>query len=183
MMPAVAQIDVEMNPQAATAAEENGRSIRRQPRPVGRQKQIGFQFLAQSLAHLAQIGRADLFAGLDDEFGVEAELAAARLADRRERRQIDAVLAFIIGGAAAIDALALCRGPPWIEIVAPLACHAVDDIAMAIGEHGRQRRILMVIGKQIGAFAGRQFNQPRRKIELLKGRYQILHQIGAQRVA
>ena len=106
MMRALAQIDIEMNPHAAAAAEEDRRAIRRQPRPVGGQKQIGLEFIAQRFADLAQIRRADLLAHLDDEFGIEAEPAAARLAHRAQRRQIDAVLALVVGGAAAIDAVA-----------------------------------------------------------------------------
>src|SRR3954469_4302740 len=99
-------------------------------------------------AHLPQVGRADLLAGLDDEFGVEAELAAAGLAHGTQGREIDAVLALVVGGAAAIDALALGGGFPGIEIVAPFACHAIDDIAMAIGEHSWQRSILAIIRQQ-----------------------------------
>src|SRR5918994_239423 len=110
MVSALAQIDIEMDAVAAAAAEEDGRPIGRKPRPVGGQEQIGLQFLAVSLAHLPQVGRADLLAGLDDEFGVEAELAAAGLTHGTQGREIDAVLALVVGGAATVDALALDRG-------------------------------------------------------------------------
>ena len=83
MMSAVAQIDVEMDADAAAATEEDGRTIGGKPRPVGGQEQIRRQVRrAETLANLTQIGRADLLAGLDDKFGVEAELAAARLTHR-----------------------------------------------------------------------------------------------------
>ena len=149
MMRTVAQVDVEMNPYAAAAAEEDGGAIGGKPRPVGGQKQIGLELIAQRLANLAQIRRADLLAGLDDEFGIEAELAAARLANRAQRRQIDAVLALVVGGAAAVDAIARYRRPPRIEIVAPFARHAVDDIAMAVHQNGRRRRVLLIFRDQI----------------------------------
>ena len=68
-----------MDPYAAAATEEDRGPIRRQPRPVGGQKQVGGELVAQGFADLTQIRRADLLAGLDDEFGVEAEPAAARL--------------------------------------------------------------------------------------------------------
>ena len=134
-------------------------------------------------ADLPQIGRADLLAGLDDELGVEAELAAAGLAHGAQCREVDAVLAFIVGRAAAIDAVAFGRGLPRIEIVAPFAFHAVDDIAMAIGKHGRQRGILAIVGQQIWPLAGRRFDQARGEIELGKGRLQVLDEIGTQRLA
>src|SRR5205823_5182753 len=130
MVPAFAQIDIEMDAVAAAAAEEDGRPLRRQPRSIGRQEQIGLQLLAMGFAHLPQIGRADLLAGLDDEFGIEAELAAAGLAHGAQGREIDAVLALIVSRAAAIDALASGGGLPRIEIVAPFAFHAVDNVAM-----------------------------------------------------
>ncbi len=168
---------------AAAAAEEDGRPVGRQPRSVGGQEQIRLQFLAMGLAYLPQIGRADLLAGLDDEFGIEAELAAARLAHGAQAPQIDAVLALVVGGAAAIDALAFGRGLPGIEIVAPFAFHAVDDIAMAIGEHGRQRGILAIVRQQIRPLAARRFDQAGGEIERGEGGLQVLDEIGAQRVA
>jgi hypothetical protein len=90
------------------------------------------------------------------------------------------VLPLVVGGAAAIDAVALRRGLPRIEIVPPFADHAVDDVAMAIGENGRARGILAIFSQKIRAPAGRRLDQPRREIELSKCRLQILLEIGAQ---
>ena len=134
-------------------------------------------------ADLPQIGRADLLAGLDDELGVEAELAAAGLAHGAQCREIDAVLPFIVGRAAAIDAVAFGRDRPRIEIVAPFAFHAVDHVAMAIGKDGRQRSILAIVRQQIWPLAGRGFNQARGEPEFGKGRLQVLHEISTQRLA
>src|SRR5688572_25236371 len=133
------------------------------------------------LAYLTQIGRADLLAGLDDELDVEAELAAASLAHRAQGRQIDTVLALVVGGAAAIDALASGRGLPGIEIVAPFAFHAIDDIAMTIGEYGRQRGVLAIVRQQIRTPAARRFDQAGGEIERSEGGLQVVDEIGAQR--
>src|SRR6266446_1540856 len=106
MMRAIAQVHVEMYPHAPAAAEEYGRTIRRKPRPVGCQKQIGGQLIAQRFTDLAQVRRPDLLAGFNDEFGIEADAATAGLAHGPKRRQIDAVLPFIVGGAAAVNTIA-----------------------------------------------------------------------------
>src|SRR5260370_29507498 len=97
--------------------------MRGKRRAVGSEQQIGRQLVMQGLADLRQIRRADLLAGLDDELGIEAELAAAGLADGAQRRHVDAVLTLVVGGAPAIDAIALGRGLPRIKIVAPFAYH------------------------------------------------------------
>jgi hypothetical protein len=139
MMRTIAQVRVEMNPHSAAAAEEDGGTIGRQPRPVGCQKQIGGQLIAQGFTELAQIRRPDLLAGFDDEFDIEAEPAAARLAHGPKRRQIDAVLPFVVGGATAVDAIADRRGPPRIEVIAPFSRHAFDDIAVPVHQNRRRR--------------------------------------------
>src|SRR5262245_10957604 len=108
-----------MDTDAAAAAEKHGRTISRKARTVGGEKQVGLQLVAQAFADLAEIGRADLLAHLDDEFGVETELAAAHRADRTQRRKIDAVLPLVVGGAAAIDAVADRRDAPGIETFPP----------------------------------------------------------------
>src|SRR5262245_64803428 len=102
MVSALAQIYIEMDAVAAAAAEENGRPVGGKPWPVGGQEQIRLQFFAVGFAHLPQVGRADLLAGLDDEFDVEPELAAAGLAHGTQCCEVDAVLALVVGGAAAI---------------------------------------------------------------------------------
>src|SRR5205085_5759438 len=50
MVPAVAQIDVEMDAQSAAAAEKNSGALRREPRAIGGEKQIGLQFIAKQRA-------------------------------------------------------------------------------------------------------------------------------------
>ncbi len=137
----------------------------------------------QRLADLRQIRRADLLAGLDQELGIEAELAAARLADGAQRRHVDAVLTLVVGGAPAIDAIAFGRGLPRIKIVAPFADHAAHDVAMAIGQDRQQRRILAIVRQQIRALADRRLDYPGRKPEFLKCRLQSFHEIGAQGIA
>src|SRR4051812_50220208 len=121
-----------MNPYAATAAEENRRTIGGKPRPIGCQKQIGRQLSAQGLANLAEIRRPDLLAGFNDELGIEAEPATARLANGAKRRQIDAVLSFVVGGAAAIDTVVGGCCPPRGPIIPPLSPHAIDDLPLAV---------------------------------------------------
>src|SRR5258705_10535099 len=112
MMRTIAQVHVEMNPHSPTAAEKYGGTIGRKPWPVGCKKQIGGQLIAQGFTDLAQVRRADLLAGFNDEFGIEAEPAAARLAHGPKRRQLDAVVPLIIGGAAAPKPVPLCLGSP-----------------------------------------------------------------------
>ncbi len=101
--------------------------------PSEADEQVGLQLLAMGFAHLPQIGRADLLAGLDDELGVEAELAAAGLAHRAQGRQVDAVLALVVGGAAAIDALAL-----WSWSSRDRDCRAIRLPCRRRRRHGRR---------------------------------------------
>jgi hypothetical protein len=137
VMRAIPQIDVELDPDAAPAAKKYRGAFRRKTGAVGRQKQIGVQFIAERFTDLAQIGRPDLFTCLDQEFGIEAEPAASRIANGAQGRQIDAMLALVVGRAAAVDTIAdRCR-LPRIEAVSPFALHAVDDIAMPVHQDGR----------------------------------------------
>src|SRR6516162_10868710 len=106
-----------MNTNAAAAAEKDGRPIRCEPRSVGADEQIGLELIAQAFADLAKVGRADFLTHLDNELGVETELAAARRAHRTKRGEIDAVLPLVVGGATPIHAIAdPCRAPR-IELI------------------------------------------------------------------
>ena len=169
-----------MNADAAAATEEDGRPVGGKPRTVGGEQQIGLQLVAQRCADFIQIGRADLFAHLDQEFGVEAELAAARLAHRAQRGEIDAVLALVVGSAAAIDAVVDRRHLPGIEPAAPFADHAIDDVAVAVDQDGRQCVALTMLRDEERRLAAGGFHQPALEIELGKGRTHFLFEIGAQ---
>src|SRR5579863_6647594 len=131
-------------------------------------------------ADLSQVRRPNLLSGLDQKLGIEAKPAAARLAHRLERRNIDAVLPLVVGSAPAIDAIAGNRRPPWIEIIAPLSGHAVDDIAVSVDEDGGGRSALAVFGQKIRVPSGRRFDQPRQEIEFREGGLKVFGQVGAQ---
>ena len=72
------------------------------------------------------------------------------------------------------DAFLLCSDGLW---------EFVDDVAMAVGQHGRQRRILAIVGEQIRPLAARRFHQPRRETEFGKGGLQVVGEVGAERCA
>src|ERR1700751_295241 len=122
------------------------------------------------------VRRADLLPHLDQEFGVEAELAASRLADRAERCEIDRVLAFIVGGATPIDAVTDRGCLPRIEPVAPLAFHTGNYIAMALDQYGRQLCVLAMLGDEERRFAAGRLHQPALEVQLGEGRPHLLFQ-------
>src|SRR5258705_10191231 len=139
MMRTIAQVHVEMYPHSAAAAEEYGGTIGRKPRPVGCKKKVSGELIAQGFTDLAQVRRPDLLARFNNEFGIEAEPATAGLAHGPKRRQVDAVLPFIVGGAAAVNTIVARRGPPRIQIIAPFSRHAFDNVAVPVHQNRRRR--------------------------------------------
>ncbi len=131
-------------------------------------------------AERLEAGRADFFAGFHEEGRVEPELAAL-LDDGAQRRDVDRVLRLVVGGAAAVVALALLGHRPGIEPGAPLRLEAPDDVAVAIGQHGRQ-------GGALDAFADQE--RAARRLGVvehlnvvahgLEGRADLLGEIGRQ---
>ena len=109
--------------------------------------------LRARLAELAQPGRADLLAHFDQQLRVEAE-PPARREHPPERREVDRVLALVVGGAAPVPAAAAADDLPRRAAVAPLAVVARDDVAVAVGQHRRQRRILDALGEEHRRRAG-----------------------------
>jgi hypothetical protein len=103
--------------------------------------------IAVLLTHLAQARGADLLTGLDQQLHIEVELAA-RLQHRRQRADIDRVLALVVGGAATIEALALRLYLPGREALAPLRLLAADDVTMAVAEDGDELGVLDALGQQ-----------------------------------
>src|SRR5262249_30756954 len=112
--------------------EKHRGTIRSEPRSIRSDQHIGLQFVTERQTNLVQIGRADLLRHLHDEFRVETEFAAARIPNRAKSGEVDAMLTLVVSGAAAVDAIAYHCRPPGIEPIAPLADHAVDDVAMAV---------------------------------------------------
>ncbi len=148
MMRAFAQLHDEIDRIAAARAEENRRLVRRDARAVGADQHVGLeQIVAVERAQFAQARRADFLRHLDQHFAVEAERAAF-LQHGRKRGDVDAVLTFVVGGAAAIDALALDDDPPRLEPCPPQRVLTGDGVAMAVDQHGDECRILDALGDQ-----------------------------------
>src|SRR5215469_5415425 len=131
MMSAAAQIDTKAEIDDAACAQEQRRPFGCHARPVGGEKEIGGEELAVGGAELAQTWRAHFLSRLDQELGIEAEPATS-VQHGGERAQIDALLALVVGGAAAIKALAAFLEPPGGEPVDPLPLEAADHIAMPV---------------------------------------------------
>ena len=72
-----------------------------------------------------------------------------------ERRDVDGVLALVVGGAAAIHSLAFDHDLPRRQALPPLVLLAADHVAMAVGQHGRLGGILDPAGDQERAVFGR----------------------------
>ena len=97
---AVDQLEVD----GAARTQEHGGLLCVQARAIGRQEQVGSEFILQRCADFVQAGRADFFAHLEQDLGVEAEPAAAHRQHAGQSREVDAVLALVVGCAPAIPA-------------------------------------------------------------------------------
>src|SRR5690606_39827350 len=119
MMPALAQVDDEIEIAGAAVAERDGGPIRRDARAVGADEDVGGEIRLVGLDDVAHAGGAVLLAGLDHEFGVEAELAADR-EDGLQRQHVDRVLALIVGRAPAVELFAVALYRPGRQALAPV---------------------------------------------------------------
>ena len=93
------------------------------------------------------------------------------------------MLALVVGGAAAVDAVARRGDPPGIEIIPPFSDHAVDDVAVTVHQDRGRRGVLAIFGQQIRMLPARGFDQSCREIELRESRLQFLFEVAAQAVA
>ena len=181
VMPALAQVADEIEIDGAAAAERHGRPLRLHARAVGGDQHVGGEVRLVRGHQLGQALGARLLAHLDDELGVEAEPAAALLAHRVERRHVEGVLALVVGGAAAVEPVAVAGGDPGALALGPLVLQAADDVAVAVAEHGRQLGVLD---------AGREQHRPlarqrvvvdaRGEAQAREGRRHLLVEIAAQ---
>ena len=94
----------------------------------------------------AQARRSGFLAGLDQPLHVEAQ-PAARGQHPAQRREVDAVLALVVRGAAAVPAVALHGQRPRREARAPLRVVAQHDVAVAVHED-RGQRVVFVTRRQ-----------------------------------
>ncbi len=181
MMSALAQIENQVDRVAAAGAEIDGRLAGRDARPVRGDQQIGFQqLLLVPRAELGHAGGAHLFAHLDQHLGVEAEPAALG-EDRGQRRDIDAVLALVVGGAAAVDAVALDGQGPGRKPRPPQIIETADGVAVAVEQDGDQLGIFDAFRHQERrALAQRVVENARREVELGQARHHLVVEIGAQ---
>src|ERR1051326_7052246 len=141
-MTALAQIDVKIDRIAAAGAEKNRRHVRRVARAVGADQHVGLeQTVAMRGADLAQARRTDLFGHFDENFAVEAERAAFV-----QHPEMDAVLALIVGGAAAVDTVALDCDVPGRQPAPPQIVETTYRVAVAIQQYREQARIFDALG-------------------------------------
>ena len=156
MMAALAHRELQVEVQRAAGAAEDGRPAMVEPRSVRGDQRIGLERILVGLAEVGEARRAGLLAGLDQDGRVEAQRAAALLHDRGKRRDVDRVLALVVGGAPAVHPVALDHDLPGRQARAPLLLLAADHVAVAIGQDRRLGRVLDPAGDQEGAvFAAR----------------------------
>src|SRR3954470_18960843 len=112
MDPAGADVDnqIEVEAAAGAGAERGDGGVC--PRPVAGEEHVGGEFLLVGGDDLGEAFGPAFLAGLDDELDVEPELAAARRDNGFERGEVDDVLALVVGRAAAVPAVvAAGQGP------------------------------------------------------------------------
>src|SRR5437763_7797495 len=129
MMAPIAQLNMHIEIESAASAQEQGRALRPEPWAVGGDQYVGLEPVAVVLAHLAQAGGAHLLARLDQVDDVEAE-AAAGPEHRVEGGEINRVLSLIVGGAAAIEAVAPPLQPPRGQALRPFRFEAAAHVAV-----------------------------------------------------
>ena len=178
-MAAFAQIDDQIDRMAASCAEKERRFVGCDAWAIGGNQQIGAQCIVfVLLAQFAQAGGANFLAHLDQELDVEAKLAAL-CQNGRECRDVDAVLAFVVGGAAAVNAIALDAERPRREPRPPQIVEAAHRVAVAVDQHGQVARIFDPLGHQERwAFAARIIEGAAGETERGERRHHLVAQIG-----
>ena len=96
-----AEIDRQVEVERATGSHEDGGHLRCEPGAIRADQQVGAQQIAVQSRELVQAGRADLLAGVDQEDRVETE-SSAGLQHRAQGRDIDRVLALVVGRSATV---------------------------------------------------------------------------------
>ena len=133
-------------------AQKNRRAIGRQARAVGGDEYIGTQLFAMRRTKCIEPWRAHFLAGFHEYFQIEAELAA-HIQYALDRADIDRVLAFVIGRAAAIQSIILFDQSPRTQAFAPLRVLSANHVAVGVHHDIRQCIALVARGDQKGVIA------------------------------
>ena len=113
MVPALAQVDTQVEVERTARAQEDRRPRGGEARSVGGDQHIGGEALLVGGAQFAQPRRAGFLAGFIEHLQVEPE-AAARLQNRRHCGKVDAVLALVVGAATAVEPVAFAGEDPRV---------------------------------------------------------------------
>ena len=140
MHAARAQLQHQVEMEGAARAGGDGGHGGFHARAVRGDQHVGGQFLRMGGDEIAQALRAALLGHLHHDLDVEAELAAALRQHGLQRGDVERVLALVVGGAAAVPAVALLGQRPGLQAGAPLVVEPAHRVAMAIEQHGRARR-------------------------------------------
>src|SRR5688572_4393999 len=179
MVAARAQVDSEIHIEGAARAEEDRRLARIQARSVGGDQHVRREEALVLLTDFPEARRTNFFAGLDQHLHVEAELAAY-LQRGGERREVDGVLALVVGGAAAVEAIALALQRPGIEARAPAFFLAADHVAVAVGEDRDQRGVLDALGEQERSLGDRMSQRAAAEAELFEARLHLCREVARE---
>ena len=147
MVAAFAQVDHQVHVERAARAEEHGRLAWLQARAVGGDEHVRLQEILVLGTDFPQSGGTHLLAGLDQHLEIEAQLAAC-LDRRRGGGKIDGVLALVVGGATAVETLAVARQLPGIESLLPALVLAPDDVAVTVREDRDEGRVLDALSEE-----------------------------------
>ena len=139
--------DAEIEIERAAGAQEDRRPVRAKARAVGGDQHVRAQRRRARFAGPSQPGRTDFLAHFHQQLGVEAE-SPARSEHLPERGEVDRVLTLVVGRAPPVPAASVRRNLPWRAARGPLAVVPRDDVAVAVDQHRRQRRILDPLGEE-----------------------------------
>jgi len=181
MMAALAQVHIELEVHDAARTEKDGRVRCAKTRAIGSDQDVGAQFVAQRLAYRMQTGRAHLLAGFIQQLQVEAEPPAACVEHSLQRGQVDAVLTFVISGAASIPVIAGNGDLPRRQTIAPLRVVTPHDVSVPIGQDRRHVIAFLTMSNQERPRARHGIvDQPERKTEFSKNGGYLVVEIRAQ---
>ena len=126
--------------QVAAHAHQQDRLVVGEHRPIGIQAQVGLQAIAIRLDEFRQRDAARLLVAFEDHLHADGKLAV-QLAPERDGVQHREVLALVVAGAAAPDAIAVDHGLEGLRAPAFLLLVGGIDVVVAV-EEPRELRVL-----------------------------------------